>query len=259
MVQSPFQSEPARSMRSRRRDEAHRQILALITDGHLEGGDRLPSEDEMATRFGMSRPTIREALSELQQAGVVRVRHGAGSFVLSTEAIAQNTGPEPSFGPVKSLTDVRHCFELRASLEGEAAAFAAERQPSQPLQAATAALANLERAISNESVGVEANFQFDADFEFHRAIAQASENPYFERVLLSMRESIDFTIGLSRSLSLTFSSQRLKVVQNEHVRVLDMIRAGDSKKAREAMRTHLMNACNRVFDGPNGQPAILGR
>jgi len=228
----------------------------LIVEGRLEDGDRLPSEGEMATRFGVSRPTVREALSELQHAGVIHVRHGAGSFVRSASAI--NRGHNDSgdnapstFGPVRSLTDVRQCFEFRASLEGEAAALAAERRPLQPLQDMEEALARMERAISSERADVEASSQFEADFEFHRAIARATENSYFERTLRSMREPIDFTIGLSRSLSLTFSHRRLRTVQDEHARIFETIRRGQAENAREAMRAHMMNACRRVFDGPN--------
>ncbi|HWM82088.1 MAG TPA: FCD domain-containing protein [Pseudolabrys sp.] len=240
--------------RTSRREKAYRDILALIVDGHLENGDRLPSEGEMAVRFGVSRPIIREALSELQHAGVIEVRRGAGSFVRSAKAINQgssNYGAASTLGPVQSLTDVRQCFEFRASLEGEAAALAAEHRPLQPLQDIERALLRMERAISGPRASIEANTQFEADFEFHRAIARATENSYFERTLLSMRESIEFTIGLSRSLSLTFSRSRLYTVQDEHAYIFKMIQKGESDKAREAMRAHMMNACRRVFDGPS--------
>jgi DNA-binding FadR family transcriptional regulator len=227
--------------------------LALIIDGRLEDGDRLPSEAEMALRFGVSRPTIREALSELQHAGVIQVRQGAGSFVRSASAINQSRGrsAQLTFGPVQSLMDVRQCFEFRASLEGEAAALAAEHKTPELLQDVEKALLWMDQAISGKRDDVEASSQFEADFEFHRAIARCGQNSFFERVLLSMRESIDFTIGLSRSLSLTFSQRRLKMVQDEHARIFDAIRRGQAENARQAMRAHMMNACHRVFDGPN--------
>lgn len=239
--------------RSNRRETAYRQILALIIDGRLEDGDRLPSEGEMALRFGVSRPTIREALSELQHAGVIQVRQGAGSFVRSASAINQSRdkNTQATFGPVQSLMDVRQCFEFRASLEGEAAALAAEHNTPQLLLEVEKALLWMEQAISGKRDDVEASSQFEADFEFHRAIARCSHNSFFERALLSMRESIDFTIGLSRSLSLTFPQRRLKMVQDEHARIFDAIQTGKGNKAREAMRAHMTNACHRVFDGPN--------
>ena len=245
--------------RTSRREKAYRDILALIVDGSLEIGARLPSEGEMATRFGVSRPIIREALSELQHAGVIQVRQGAGSFVLSAKAVSSGTvnkirssyGAASTMGPVQSLAAVRQCFEFRASLEGEAAALAATHRPLQPLRDIEKALLRMERAISGPRAGSEGSAQFEADFEFHRAIARAAENPYFERALLSMRESIEFTIGLSRSLSLTFARSRLDIVQREHARIFEMIQKGKSDKAREAMFSHMMNACRRVFDGPS--------
>src|ERR1700760_547605 len=99
-----------------RRDDVYRQILAMITDGSLTEGDRLPSEAELADRFGVSRPTLREALMRLRDAGVILVRQGAGSFVQGTK-VAWND--EPSLG-MQSLREVRQCMEFRAILEGEA-------------------------------------------------------------------------------------------------------------------------------------------
>ena len=60
-------------------EHAHRGILALITDGALTTGARLPTEAEMASKFGVSRPVVRQALTRLEEARVVEVRWGAGS------------------------------------------------------------------------------------------------------------------------------------------------------------------------------------
>jgi DNA-binding FadR family transcriptional regulator len=229
-----------------RRDNVYRQILALVTDGSLGEGDRLPSEAEMAARFGVSRPTVREALSRLRDAGVIFVRQGAGSFVQGSEISAD---AEHSFG-VQSLEEVRHCMEFRAALEGEAAASAAGYKDASALAAAHTALDRLEAAIERESRGEPAEFQFKADYDFHMAIATASGNPYFKRTLMSLRPAFEFTIGLSRSLSLTHPVERLRFAQTEHVAILTAIEARDPAAAREAMRKHLLNACRRIFEGP---------
>src|SRR3569833_2902286 len=73
---------------STRQDQVHGRILALITDGTLIQGDKLPSESELSARFGVSRPTVREALSRLRNAGVVVARKGAGTFVQSAGSVA---------------------------------------------------------------------------------------------------------------------------------------------------------------------------
>jgi GntR family transcriptional repressor for pyruvate dehydrogenase complex len=238
-----------------RRDNAYSQILALITDGSLDRGDRLPSEAEMAARFRVSRPTVRDALTRLRDAGVISVRHGAGSFVQDSAAPA---GSVASFS-VQSLEEVRHCMEFRAALEGEAAARAAERRDAAALAPARIALSRLETAIEQESHGKTADFQFKADFDFHMAIATASGNPFFKRTLINLRPAFEFTIGLSRSLSLTHSVGRLRTAQAEHVAVLKAIEAGDSAAARKAMNRHLLNACRRIFEGPGKAGALADR
>jgi GntR family transcriptional regulator, transcriptional repressor for pyruvate dehydrogenase complex len=229
-----------------RRDDVHRQVLALITSGSMGHGDRLPSEADLASRFGVSRPTVREALTRLRDAGVITVRQGAGSFVKDADTSNSN---EPSFG-VQSLDEVLHCMEFRAALEGEAAARAAEHKDITSLTTASHALERLEQAIELESRGETADFQFKSDFDFHMAIATASGNPYFRRTLVLLRPAFEFTIGLSRSLSLTHSVERLRIAQAEHVAVFKAIEARNPSMAREAMQKHLLNACRRIFEGP---------
>ena len=224
-----------------RSEEAYRRVLGLITEGALDEGDRLPSEAEMAAQFGISRPLIRQALSRLQAASVVDVRWGAGSYVRDRAGIGRS---DPSFGPIESLQDVRASFELRQAVEGEMAALAAQRRPEVPLAAARSALAQLEHAIETGAIGQ------DADLAFHFAVAAATCNPFFERVLGSIRRSMEFTISLMRSMALTHPKERLRIVQGEHVAILRAIEAGEPEAARLAMRSHLGNSCARMFLGP---------
>ena len=222
-------------------EHAYRGILALITDGALTAGDRLPSEAEMATMFAVSRPVVRQALTRLEQARVVEVRWGAGSYVRDV-SLAQ--GGEPNFGPVRSLDEVRLTFEFRAAVEGDAAAHAAERRPAVAIAEARRALTKLDHALATGSLGE------DADLEFHFAIAAASCNPFFERTLRSIQRPLEFAISLTRTLSQTHPTGRRSAVQSEHVAVLEAIEAGDPDRARAAMRTHLANSCKRLFQGP---------
>jgi GntR family transcriptional regulator, transcriptional repressor for pyruvate dehydrogenase complex len=222
-------------------DEAYLHILALITEGSLVGGERLPSEGELATSIGVSRPVIRQALSRLQYAGIVKVRWGAGTFV---QDAARAASGGPSFGPIQSLDEVRHVYVFRSTLEGDAAGLAAEQRLADPLAAAHRALAKLEKSLSTSNEAKE------ADLEFHLAITAACGNPFFLRVLRSIQQSVEFSIGLTRTLSLTHPQERRLLVQAEHVAVLEAVEAGDPERARIAMRTHLGNACRRLFQGP---------
>lgn len=224
-----------------RSEEAYRRILGLITGGGLVDGDRLPSETALAARYGISRPLIRQALSRLQAVGVVDVRWGAGSYVRDPGGAERK---DPSFGPVRSLDEVRHSFELRQAVEGDAAAMAATYRPAEQLAAAQRALAALDQAVETGTIGQ------DADLDFHFAIAAAAQNPLFERVLRSIQQSIEFTIGLTRVIALTHPMERLRIVQAEHVAILRAVEAGEPEQARQAMRAHLANSCRRLFLGP---------
>ncbi len=222
-------------------DEAYRKILAMITEGALTGGERLPTEGEMASSIGVSRPVVRQALSQLQHAGVVEVRWGSGTYVQKPGAVQEK---DQSFAPVRSLDEVRHAYMFRATIEGEAAALAAEQGSKQALQGVYDALEKLEKALSTSAEAQE------ADLEFHMAIAAASGDPFYLRTLISVRPSVEFSINLLRTLSLTHPRDRLLIVQAEHVAVLKAIEAGDADAARSAMQLHLNNACKRLFQGP---------
>jgi GntR family transcriptional regulator, transcriptional repressor for pyruvate dehydrogenase complex len=223
-------------------EEAYRGILGMIMDGALVDGDRLPSEPEMATTLGISRPVVRQALGRLQQAGIVDVRWGAGSFV--RDAAGARRG-DPAFGPVRSLEEVRLTYEFRCAIEGDAAALAAERRLAGPLGAARRALDKLDQALARGEIALA------PDLDFHFAIATASGNPFFERVLRTIQKPLEFSVSLTRTLALSHPNERRLNVMSEHTAILDAIEAGKPAAARETMRLHLQNSCRRLFQGPD--------
>jgi GntR family transcriptional regulator, transcriptional repressor for pyruvate dehydrogenase complex len=220
------------------------RIADLIAHGEFSNGDRLPAETELAERFGVSRPVIREALSRLRLTGVIVSRKGSGSYVQKRSDLPPRVVDPVGFGPVNSLAEVRKCYEFRMGIEGEAAYFAAQNRTSEMLQIMREALERMETASAQGRVGMS------ADFEFHIAVARASGNEFFEIVMQAMRTPIEFAINLGRSLSLTRPREHLRTVQMEHVVMLEAIATQDKDAARLAMRTHIQNACSRVFEGP---------
>lgn len=227
-------------------DRLSQRMVALIDRGEFEEGVRLPSESELALRFGVSRPVIREALSRLRVMGVIVSRKGSGSYVQKRTARPPEPPPLIGFGPVDSLAQVRKCYEFRVSFEGDAAYYAAQNRTPEMLVTLRGALDSMATAIEQGVVGM------NADIEFHFAVARASGNEFFEAVMESMRTPLEFAVNLARALALKRPMDHLLTVQAEHVAMFEAIEAQDKDAARLAMRTHIENACSRMFDGPGG-------
>lgn len=231
-------------------DRLYQRMAALIDRGEFGESGRLPAESELAARFGVSRPVIREALTRLRVMGVIVSRKGSGSYV-QKRVTPQVEVPAVGFGPMSSLAQVRKCYEFRMSFEGDAAYYAAQNRTAETLLPMKIALDQMESAITQGALAMS------PDLEFHFAVARASGNEFFEAVMEAMRTPLEFAVNLARSLTLTRPVEHLLTVQAEHVAMFDAIEAGDKEAARLAMRTHIENACSRVFEGPGkgrGEP-----
>ena len=109
-------------------DRLAQRMAALIDRGDFGENGRLPAESELASRFGVSRPVIREALSRLRVIGLIVSRKGSGSYVQKRADRPKEMAAAIGFGPLDSLAQVRKCYEFRASLEGDAAYYAAQNR-----------------------------------------------------------------------------------------------------------------------------------
>ena len=221
-------------------EQIYDRIFGLIVSGEFPENSKLPTEVELAGRFGVSRTVVREALSRLRDDGIVMSRQGAGTFVQR-----QPDKAILGFRPMASISDILRCFEFRVGLEGEAAFVAATRQDVARTEDIARALEALETIVKQGSVGAI------ADYDFHLAVANATCNPFFVSVMESLRSNIDFGMNLARNLSLRKPVSRVRQVQEEHSRVYDAIRKGDAEEARKAMRQHIENARTRIFEGEN--------
>ena len=208
------------------------QIRAEIVRGNLPVGAQLPTEAQLMQAFGVSRTVVREAVAALRAEGFVTTRQGRGAFVAASGARQPfRVTPEEA----SSLEDLLMILELRATLEVDAAGIAATRRTDADLERIAAVLADLESRIEAGGDSI------DADFRFHIAVADASGNAYFGRVLQSLgdvlipRRRIAFeTPALRRSY--------LKLVQDEHRAIEAALIRGDARAARKAMEKHLGGA-----------------
>lgn len=224
-------------------DTVYEKILERIVDESYPVNSRLPTENTLATEFGISRPVVREALARLRDDGVIRSRRGSGTYVQRAPSNAAM-----QLAPLSSIADMGRCYEFRISLEGEVAYYAALPDAAVHRGHLEGALERLSAAVESGALGVE------EDFEFHRAIARATGNRFFEGALLALRDSVLMGMTVTRSLSLMRSRERLMAVHREHLDIADAIRANDPEGARIAMRTHIDNARRRVFEGTDTPP-----
>jgi len=212
-------------------------LAAEITSGKLAPGARLPTEQEMMASFGVSRTVIREAVSALRSEGLVLTRQGVGAFVAS-DVKGRPFRIDPD--GLKSLHEILRIMELRMSVEIFAAGLAAERRSTSQLQRIAVALGKIDAAIARGEAAIA------ADFDFHRAIAKATGNPYFQNFLDYLGHYIipRQTLRIEQRDSGTQAAY-LRKVQGEHHAIHDAIAAGDATAARAAMRSHLANSLKR--------------
>jgi DNA-binding FadR family transcriptional regulator len=143
------------------------QIVLAIREQRLHPGDRLPAERELGQRFGVSRPTIREALAALELAGIVHSHKGKGTLVVATASQVASWGVEVVPSQV---------FEARMAIEPQLAALAAEKRYPDDLAHLHEVLAELEAEFA-------ATQAYESDLPVHRAIARAARNPILQRAL----------------------------------------------------------------------------
>jgi DNA-binding FadR family transcriptional regulator len=230
---------------SDRSDHLYERLASLIEGGDFGQGSRLPAESELARRFDVSRPMVREVLSRLRENGFIVSRKGAGSFVQPRSCHAADRAGL-GFAPISSLAQIRQCYDFRMAVEGDAAYWAARNRTAETLVPLRDALDRMEDAITRRVVGM------DADRDFHLAVAHASANGFFRTAMNAMRPSIAFVVNLSRSLSLTRPVEHMRVVQAEHIAIFAAIEASDSEAARNTMRKHIGDTWTRIFEGPDG-------
>lgn len=210
-------------------------ITREIAQGRLKPGDQLPTEQALATTFGVSRNVIREAIARLRSEGRVWSQQGRGAFVAEE---ANDTVLTISHGEMSDTAAFRSLFELRGFLEVEAAGLAALRRSDNDLRAMSDALETMKGAPYGSVMWLK------TDLEFHRTVAAATGNPYMVQFLVFVSERIRESILVSGNQQK--SEVLAAVTLGEHQNILDAIIEGDEACAKAAMKLHLLNAAGRV-------------
>ena len=202
------------------------QLRSFVKSGGYRAGDRLPSERELATKLGVGRPALREAIKALGVLDVLESRRGAGTFLKSTQAL-DGAWPErvelrPATYSLLELLEVRKMFEPRAAW------FAAARGTQKELREIQDARKALEEHDDDWRQVVT------YDFELHSAIVRAARN----RILEQINDMLAPIMIKSRQTTSRSMSNRNKM-HSDHERIIDAIFRGHSDEAENAMMEHL--------------------
>jgi DNA-binding FadR family transcriptional regulator len=233
--EQPIRVTPA--PRRRLADILYGQLLKQIVDNDMPEDSRLPSESEIARMFGASRPVVREALLRLQVDGLVYSRKGAGTFVRTRPPSRLTEFADPSL-----VASYLRCNEARIAVESEAARLAAMRRTPARLDALREAADALGVAFAEARVGGA------EDFAFHRAIAEATENELFPRLLGELADLMHGSMMMGLGLTRAGSEVRRQQVLREHRQIVDAIAARDADAAAVFMRFHLVQSRLRTTD-----------
>ena len=214
------------------------QIQDLITRGRLKQDDQLPNEKELSETFKVSRSTVREAILSLETLRLVERRQGDGTYVIATseEGLVQPLASS-LFGEKDDLIDI---FHLRKIIEPEVAHIAAANATAEDIEAMEKLIREQEDDIAVAARGCP------SDAAFHHLLARMAKNRVLERLSRALMELLSETRGEY------LRSEERKCVGQGHYRILEAVKSGNVKAARQAMLKHLADVEKIVFNKKRG-------
>lgn len=226
-------SPPSHGLSSVRRvgptEQVRDQLLAAIQRGDFPPGSMLPSERVLCETFGVSRVSVREAISGLEAIGLVKVRHGRGAFVRSSLA-----DPEGPFVKYLELhrEELLELIKVRGALDELAVEEAAVRGTDDGLANMVAAQDAFAAAVASDDLADMAA----RDVAFHVSIARSSDGNLLPELLVELNQLLEE----SRRLTLSARGRSMQSVQ-EHQAIVEAILAKDGPGARMAVARHIFS------------------
>lgn len=204
-------------------------IEDLIRTERLEPGSRLPSERELATRLGVSRPSLREAVRSLKAKGLLTIRHGQGVFV--ARPIVESALMSQVSERELTLTEL---FAMREIIEVPATEWAAENANPQFLKGIRE---HLEELNSVSFAGIDLLGIARLDAQFHMTIVEAAGNRFLNQTLGVLQTLLE--TGMESTLDVP---GRINKSQEEHLAILSALESGDTAAAGLAAKVHIQGA-----------------
>ena len=212
-------------------ERVEQELERLILESRLGPGDRLPSERELATQFGVSRTVVREAVRALAAKQLVDVSVGRGTVVRAPTVRSAAESMKLLLLMQSGSAEVDKVGEVRHIVENEIAALAAERRTDEDLRDLAAILEENRQHLDDPEVYIT------SDVAFHAALARATQNELFVIILDSLVEiMIEVRLLTLRVPGIT------RLALSHHERIHEAVAAGDPDAARAAMDAHMDQA-----------------
>jgi DNA-binding FadR family transcriptional regulator len=208
------------------------QLEEAIAAGHLSAGDRLPPERELATRFQVSRTSVREAMRVLEALGIVSVRRGAENGATLLEEPGNALVQILRFHLALEHVSMASLVEFRVAIESWAAGVAAERRPPDELGRAEQLLEHMESENLDEPSFLE------RDLAFHVELSRACGNELAGLVLEGCRKAIGRTM-LQATLEAGDWPAIREQLREQHREIYEAIRDGDRDEASARVADHI--------------------
>lgn len=215
------------------------ELRDAIRGGAYGHGQRLPAERDLATHYGASRTTVREALGQLETEGLVTRKVGSGTFVHWPTA--------PFGGDIADMTSPLELMEVREAIEPHLARMAVVHASAKDLDLLEKALAELEACE-----GEQAAFS-SADERFHMALAEATGNPLMAWVYSQIND-VRCHEQWTEMKRKVLSREAIGIYNQQHRALVEAIRKRDVDAATTVVSEHLAQA-RLDLTGANPGPA----
>ena len=208
-------------------EQVYDQMQNLIIDGTWKPGDKLPSENELASAFGISRMTVRQAMQKLKALGLIETRTGSGSYV-------REVSPEDSLNDLIPLMYLSkpsqtHVFQFREMIESESVRIATQKATADDLKQIESLLKKMKKAADK---GNELEFS-KYDLGYHLAIVNITGNPMIIK-------AYDILHGvLAESMNSVIDKMKFAPALDFHTKILDAMKAKDDDLAEQLMHEHI--------------------
>lgn len=224
-----------------RSDAVYHALRGWIVDGKVPFDGRLPTENELAVHFGVSRPIVRRAIARLRVDGLVRSIQGSGTVVIFGAATLPAGNSEMSQGSVR---DLQRCFEFRLLIESEAAYLAALRHNASSLRPIRECVHPSDHAFWSTAP------RAGETLDFHAAVVKAADNVFIEKSMELVMSQPGFQVYLRlRAANRNNDPTEDRAgVNDEHREILRLIERRLADDAREYMRHHIQSAYDYIIN-----------